>query len=162
MSSLWEEYHERKRAKEEVACFEPAVSSVQEPHWWQEFNSEVYFTDSSGLPHRAVPGPHFPTHCAHCRACTMSTGARPCFSASRQGRVHVLAIYFPPHRTDHIGHSGSAILFLGFCAHTCEKGASEFMKQESKVDLVTLVQAGLRAGEPRAERLKENKAAEAS
>ena len=86
MSSLWED-DECRRTQEEVACFDLAVSSVQKLLRWQEFNSEVYFTYSSGPPHGAVLGPRLPSHCVLCRACTMSAAI---FLSTTEGQGHVL------------------------------------------------------------------------
>lgn len=99
----------------------------------QEFDSEGYFTYSSGPPHGAVSVPHFPTPCGPCRACIMNAGAQAIFlsTPAEQGPP-------PTHRTDHTGHSGSAALALGICAHTCDKGTNQCTKQESKADLVIL------------------------
>lgn len=65
-SSL-QEGNESHRAEEEAAHFGPAAAfRIQEPHRWQEFNSEVYCTYSSGPL----------TRCASYRACIMSAGAQ--------------------------------------------------------------------------------------
>lgn len=63
----------------------------------------------------------------------MNTGAQAIFLSTRAGQGP-----HPTHRTDHTGHSGSGILALGFCAHTCNKGTNKFMKQKGKVNLVIL------------------------
>lgn len=64
-SSLQEE-NESNRAEEEAAHFGPAAFRIREPHRWQEFNSEIYCTYSSGPL----------TCCASYRACIMSAGAQ--------------------------------------------------------------------------------------
>lgn len=135
----WHDFGKKRtsvnRAQEEVANFETAASSIQEPLWWQEFSSEVYFTHSSGHPQGAVSGPWSPLTASSaepvlyvlmpgppvwhpCRA-----GSTSCSASSLQGG---------PHR-----HSGNAIVAPGFCVHTFDEVVNEFMKQGSKVNLVT-------------------------
>lgn len=110
------------RAQEEAACFELAVFGVQKPLWWQEFNSEVSFTCCPGPPPRAVSEPRLPPRCAPCRACTVSAGAQDIFVSITEGQDLLLPTCLPPYRTDVTGHSGRAVLTLGFWAQTCERG----------------------------------------
>ena len=77
------------------------------------FFSEVYFT--YGSPRNSVKTQ--PPHCASCRACNMSAGAQAISLSSTEGQGHVLPSQPPPHRTDITGHSGRAVLVLGFWAH---------------------------------------------